>query len=218
MRAQRVVGRWVRLYTRDLPEEIAQRRVEEVEADLHDHLLHERARGTGEGRLALALLSRMVRGLAADVSWRDHQVRANLDHPATRAAAVRTGRRAYRSGLGLALFGVLFLYWIIGALGLIGTDGDRADMMYLAVFGIGILGALAARLRARGMARVLAAMALAQAVIAVIAVVEGRHENPVTSLPELLGLNAMFVALFLTAAWLFRQSARYRPPAPNVPD
>ena len=49
---------------------IAQRRIDEIDADLHDHIAHERARGTSDRRIALSIVSRMVRGLAADASWR----------------------------------------------------------------------------------------------------------------------------------------------------
>ena len=41
-----LVARWVRLYTRDLPAPVAQRRIDEIDADLHDHIAHERAAGT----------------------------------------------------------------------------------------------------------------------------------------------------------------------------
>jgi len=65
-----LVAAWVRIYTRGLPAAIARRRVDELDADLHDHIAHERARGTGEGLIALSVLSRMVLGIAADAAWR----------------------------------------------------------------------------------------------------------------------------------------------------
>jgi hypothetical protein len=65
-----LVARWVRLYTRQLPPPIAERRAGEIDADLHDHIAHERARGTSDGRIAFSILSRMARGLPADASWR----------------------------------------------------------------------------------------------------------------------------------------------------
>jgi hypothetical protein len=37
---------------------------------LHDHVAHERARGTSDRRIALSILSRMARGVMADASWR----------------------------------------------------------------------------------------------------------------------------------------------------
>jgi hypothetical protein len=69
-RIAELVARWVRLYTRDAPPPVAQRRVEEIDSDLHEHIAHERAHGSGERRIALGIASRMVRGLAADLAWR----------------------------------------------------------------------------------------------------------------------------------------------------
>jgi hypothetical protein len=68
-----LVARWVRLYTRNVPEPLAQRRIHEIDADLHDHTEHERARGTGDRRIALSIAARMIRGLAADLSWRSNR-------------------------------------------------------------------------------------------------------------------------------------------------
>lgn len=69
-RASGLVGRWVRHYTRDVPGPLAERRVEEIGSDLHDHIAHERGRGTSDRRIALEILSRMARGASADLSWR----------------------------------------------------------------------------------------------------------------------------------------------------
>ena len=51
-RMAELVGRWVRFYTRDLPTAIAGRRVDEIDADLHDHIAHERANGTSDRGIA----------------------------------------------------------------------------------------------------------------------------------------------------------------------
>src|SRR3954451_23622582 len=69
--ATKLVARWARFYTRDLPAPIAERRIGEIDADLHDHIAHERARGISDRRIALGIVSRMVRGLPADASWHD---------------------------------------------------------------------------------------------------------------------------------------------------
>ena len=65
-----LVARWVRFYTRNLPPPVAQRRIDEIDADLHDHIAHERGHGTSDRRIALSIAARMVRGLAADAAWR----------------------------------------------------------------------------------------------------------------------------------------------------
>ena len=70
-RVARLVAWWVRLYTRGLPN--ADRRIAELAADVHDHIAHERAAGTDDRRTALAVLSRLVRGLPADALWRRSQ-------------------------------------------------------------------------------------------------------------------------------------------------
>jgi hypothetical protein len=70
-RAAKLVARWVRFYTRDLPAPVAERRIGEIDADLHDQIAHERAGGTSERRIAARILSRMVRGVLADASWHD---------------------------------------------------------------------------------------------------------------------------------------------------
>jgi hypothetical protein len=69
-RMAELVARWARFYTRNLPAPIAQRRIDEIDADLHDQIAHGRARGTEDRRIALSIAARMLRGLAADVSWR----------------------------------------------------------------------------------------------------------------------------------------------------
>jgi hypothetical protein len=71
-RVSRLAGRWVRFYTRELPGPVAERRVDEIAADLHDHIAHERALGTSDQRIALAIVSRMARGVPADLAWRRH--------------------------------------------------------------------------------------------------------------------------------------------------
>lgn len=69
-RMAKLVAWWVRCYTRDLPTPIAQRRINEIDADLHDHIAHARAQATSDRRIALSILSRMAHGLTADASWR----------------------------------------------------------------------------------------------------------------------------------------------------
>jgi hypothetical protein len=106
-RMAELVARWVRLYTRDLPTPIAQRRVDEIAADLHDHIAHERANGISDRWIALGIASRMVRGLAADVAWRGRHAKAAA-HPSTLEEAMKTSKTLYRSALRVAL-GVAFL-------------------------------------------------------------------------------------------------------------
>jgi hypothetical protein len=62
-----------------------------------------------------------------------------------------TKNLAYRSAGLVALGTALFLVAGMGALGVIGTEGDPADLMFFAVLAIGIGGAIVARFQADGM-------------------------------------------------------------------
>lgn len=70
-----LVARWVRFYTRNLPDSVAERRIDEIAADVADQIADERAAGIADVAIARRIASRLVRGLAADVTWRWHQTR-----------------------------------------------------------------------------------------------------------------------------------------------
>lgn len=122
------------------------------------------------------------------------------------AVGVRPQGIAYRAGIGVGVVAALLLVWLSLGVGIIGRDGDPANRMYFAVVGVGLLGALAARLRPLGMSRVLIAMAVIQAAIGLYAVLAGLG-RPWSGALELSLLNGFFVALFGGSAWLFRRAA-----------
>jgi len=126
-------------------------------------------------------------------------------------------RNAYRFAAGVALAAALLLVWLSLGVGIIGADGDPANTMYFGVVGVGIIGAIVARFRPHGMARALFATALAQALVAVIALIFGLG-LPWSPPVEILFLNGFFVALFVGSALLFRHAGRGRTPAGAGPE
>ena len=123
---------------------------------------------------------------------------------------MKTDNTAYRAAVGVALAAALILVWLSLGVGIIGKDGDRANVMYFGVLAVGIIGAVIAQFRPPGMARALFAMALAQTLVALIALLAGLG-RPWSGPLEILVLNGMFVALFVGSAWLFRRAAEGRP-------
>ena len=117
---------------------------------------------------------------------------------------------AYRLAILAALATGFILLWIIGAVGLIGVEGDPYDRSYGGVLTVGLVGALIARFRPRGMARAMVAAAFAQALVAAVALIIGKQHSPVSSVVEILGLNGFFVVLWLVSARLFIRAARVR--------
>lgn len=121
--------------------------------------------------------------------------------------AMRGTSRIYRAAVGLAVFSALFLVWATLAVGLIGTERDRASLMYLAVLAVGAIGALLARFRPLGMARTLFAMAVVHALIGGIAYAFGMG-LPESTPFQLAGVTGVYVMLFAGAGLLFLLAAR----------
>lgn len=81
---------WVRLYTAGLPPEIRKVRREELESDLWEQE-HEAAAADGRPtKTAMQVLHRLVRGIPADLCWRQQQGGAKLLRRAGRGAVEGT--------------------------------------------------------------------------------------------------------------------------------
>jgi hypothetical protein len=102
-----LVARWVRFYTRDLPSALAERRVAEINADVHEQIAHERVSGMSDRQITRHIASRMIRGVAADIAWRARhaKVAAQLS---TLEETMKTSRRFVRSAVRVA-FGVALI-------------------------------------------------------------------------------------------------------------
>jgi hypothetical protein len=118
-------------------------------------------------------------------------------------AGRRRGSRAYRAGAGIAVVTAFVLVWINLAVGVVGPEDDPVNRVFFGVLGVAVIGAGLARARPGGMARALAATAVAQMLAAGIALAAGGGPAG-----EVLALNGGFAGLWLASAWLFRRAAR----------
>jgi hypothetical protein len=117
---------------------------------------------------------------------------------------------AYRSAVGVALAAAFILIWVNGAVGIIGDAGNDANLMFFGVLGVGVLGAIVARFQPRGMARALYATAVAQCLVAVIAVTADLGSTGPIWPRDILALTVFLTALWLLSARLFGNAARNR--------
>lgn len=118
-------------------------------------------------------------------------------------AVRKTGNAAYRTGVGLALAAAFLLIWMNGAVGIIGSEDNDANLIYYGVLAVGLIGALIARFEPQGMARAMIATAGAQGLVFVIALVVGwGFTGPITF---------FFLAFWLVSARLFQNAARREP-------
>ena len=113
---------------------------------------------------------------------------------------------AYRSAVGIALLTAVLLFWVNGAVGIIGGDGNYANLLYGGVVAVGAVGALMARFQPHGMSRALLGTALAQVLVPVIVVSAGLGTAPAGSW-DILILSGFFAALWMGSALLFRKAA-----------
>jgi len=118
----------------------------------------------------------------------------------------RTG--AYRIAFGVGLAGMLFLGWVSGAVGIIGSENQPVNLMYWAVPAVLLIGSLISRFKPRGMARTLFATALVQVLVPVVALIispEVSWGN--VGVIGVFVVNSIFALMFVGSALLFRRAS-----------
>ena len=115
-------------------------------------------------------------------------------------------KTTYKFAFALAILASLFILWVNLAVGIIGEPENLANLMYVGVPTIGLLGAIIVRFRPTGMANVLQITAFAQFLVAAITVLAGLGYPP-TPLISLLVFNLIMVAFWAGSALLFRKAA-----------
>lgn len=103
----------------------------------------------------------------------------------------------YRAGVGIALAAAFLTIWADGAVGMIGSESNPYNLLFLGVVALALGGAIAARFRSAGMAVAMTIAAAAQACLGLVGLSA-----------DLRGgiLSTGFAALWLLAAALFRKA------------
>jgi hypothetical protein len=115
--------------------------------------------------------------------------------------ARRMGAWSYKAGVGLALFGGIALGW--SNMVQVADSGHPENLAYHSVLVVGLVGALLARLKARGLALTLFAMA---ATLALIALMLPSGAPPDMALRMAIG-HGVYVVLFTVSGLLFRRAS-----------
>jgi hypothetical protein len=144
VRSAALVRRWVALYTLGLPSELKQDRRDEIDDDLWCQAQDAAASGRADRSLGSEILTRLVFGVPADVSWRIEQRR----RPSARVLygkehamyAPGTGLLAIIAGIGWAVYPI--------PQGIVGRDWPAGDPISAVLFAsmlagtFGVAGAL----------------------------------------------------------------------------
>lgn len=122
----------------------------------------------------------------------------------------RSATPYYRAAFVICLLGLFLLFWVNAAVGIIGHEGQDANLLYGAVFVTGLLGSLYSRLNSRGMSRTMVAMGIVQLLVPVVALIA--WPPPLISWsPGVFGvfvISAFFALLFYFSAYLFHRAGR----------
>jgi uncharacterized membrane protein len=114
--------------------------------------------------------------------------------------ATRMSRdKAYRAAAAAALAAPFAILWTRGAVGMIGDESNPHNLLFLGVIGFALSGAIAVRFRAKGMALLMAAAAVAHLIAALAGL-------PVD--PQGATLSVLLAAPWLLSAALFRKAGR----------
>ena len=116
----------------------------------------------------------------------------------------RTGGFAQKLAGVLVAFGLFLLVWVNLAVGMIGDEGDPANLAFAAVIAVIVGGGFVIRLRPAGMATTMLAAAALQAAIGGLALALGWGAYGRGWPMDVIGTTGIFTLLWLAAAALFR--------------
>jgi hypothetical protein len=114
-------------------------------------------------------------------------------------ASSRGGSAAQKVAVAIAVVAGLGLIWVNLAVGMIGDEGNPANLMYLLVIFTALIGAAVSRFQPREASVWMFATAGVQAAVGIIAFVAG--------LPATPAADAFFVAAWVASGLLFRQAS-----------
>jgi hypothetical protein len=115
--------------------------------------------------------------------------------------------RFYRAGAGLAVLAAFLLLWVNGAVGFLGNEDNPANLLFLGVIAIAVVGAVLGTFRAAAMARAMFSAAAAQLLVGAAALAFGLGSPGNEGLYEAVLGTALFGLLWLISGALFRKAA-----------
>lgn len=122
-------------------------------------------------------------------------------------AVRRSSKAIYRWAIGLAALGCFAVVWVNLAVGIVASEDNEYNAVFMVIILATIIASALARLRARPMARILPVTAVALLVALGVGQFLGGDELHDTRLAEWTGVT-LFAGMFAISAMLFRDAAR----------
>lgn len=124
-----------------------------------------------------------------------------------RLVSRRVNNFRFRAAVGLAVGTSLFITWANLAVGIIGNENNPANGLFFGVILVGFAGAVMSRFRPEGLAVTMFAMAFAQFLVPVVALMIWTPEIDF-GVVKIIIFNGFFVMLYIVSALLFRNASR----------
>ena len=121
----------------------------------------------------------------------------------------KSKKTVYRIAFITGLLGAFLLFWVNGAVGIIGSENQDANLLYGAVFVVGLVGSFVSRFKAKGMSITLVVTSIVQMLVPTIAIIIWPPSKTSWS-PSVVGvflLSGFFAFLFYLSSMLFKHSA-----------
>jgi hypothetical protein len=123
-------------------------------------------------------------------------------------AAWRSVSWLYRTAVGIAVAAGFLHLWITGAVGIIGSESNPGNLIYLAVVAIALLGSIVAFGRPAAMAWAMGFTAIVEVLAPVIAYAALADPAGDVLKPEVFTCAVVFAGMWVLSALLFRKAAR----------
>lgn len=119
-------------------------------------------------------------------------------------AVWRSPKWSYRIAVGLAVASGFLHVWITGAVGIIGSEDNPGNLLYLAVVAIAIFGSILALGRPAGMFWAMLVTAMCEIAAPVVAYAYVADPRVDVLQPEVFAIGIVFTGMWVVAAALFR--------------
>lgn len=126
------------------------------------------------------------------------------------------GNRSYKTGMAIAMVTGFFTFWVNGAVGIIGSENNDANMMYFMLLLVVFFGSFIVRFRAEGLRWVMATAAGLMVVIAIAALGFNLGVSGPIWPWDVVWITAFFAGLWSLSAWCFHKAAVAQPDDPET--
>jgi hypothetical protein len=122
--------------------------------------------------------------------------------------AARVGNLAYQAGVVMSLGAGVLTVWVTGAVGIIGSEANPGNLVYLGLVAFAVAAAALARGRPARMSWAMAVVAFGQVLVPPIAYNSLANPQSDVLQPEVFAITGFLTAMWLASAWLFRKAAQ----------